>query len=128
MDEATRRSVRERAGQRCEYCGRHQEDSPLARLHVEHIAPRKHGGTDDVVNLALACVDCNLGKSSNRTGIDPITREITQLYNPRTQNWDDHFGRHGPLIVGLTAIGRTTVYVLNMNSEDQVERRRQSGR
>ena len=32
MDEATRRLVRRRAGDRCEYCHLRQEDSPLARL------------------------------------------------------------------------------------------------
>lgn len=56
MDAATRRLVRERAGNRCEYCGLHQDESPLAVLHVEHIRPRKHGGSDETVNLALACV------------------------------------------------------------------------
>jgi hypothetical protein len=36
MDSLTRVRVRERAGDRCEYCGLLQEDSPLAVLHVEH--------------------------------------------------------------------------------------------
>jgi hypothetical protein len=34
--ERTKARVRERAGNRCEYCKLHQEDSPLAALHVEH--------------------------------------------------------------------------------------------
>ena len=42
-------------------------------------------------NLALACVRCNLGKSSNPAGIDPFTNQITSLYHPRTDNWHDHF-------------------------------------
>lgn len=29
---------------------------------IEHIAPRTHGGTDDVDNLALACKRCNSEK------------------------------------------------------------------
>jgi hypothetical protein len=37
MNAATRALVRERAGHRCEYCQTHQEDSPLAALHIEHI-------------------------------------------------------------------------------------------
>ena len=130
MDAPTRSFVRQRAGDCCEYCGRPQSDSPLARLQIEHIIPRKHGGSDDVDNLAIACIDCNLGKSSNLTGIDPATGDSTQpiqLFNPRTQSWDDHFQRSGSLILGRTDVGRTTVYVLNMNTEDQVERRRQSG-
>ncbi|WP_197455027.1 HNH endonuclease [Stieleria varia] len=79
MNESTKTIVRERAGHRCEYCRLHQDDSPLATLHVEHIVPRKHGGTNDLDNLALACIDCNLHKGPNLTGIDPETGEITVL-------------------------------------------------
>ena len=129
MDAATRTLVQQTAGDCCEYCRRHQRESPLATLQIEHIIPKKHGGSDEPANLALACVDCNLGKSSNLTGIDPATENATnpiQLFNPRTHVWADHFERQGPLIVGKTDVGRTTIYVLNMNTEDQVERRRQS--
>ena len=51
MDSLTRSRVRERAGNRCEYCQLHQDDSPLAVLHVEHIIPKAHGGSDDLGNL-----------------------------------------------------------------------------
>jgi 5-methylcytosine-specific restriction endonuclease McrA len=60
MDVAVRKLVRQRAGNRCEYCGRRQEESPLATLHVEHIIPRKHGGDTVRGNLALACNQCNV--------------------------------------------------------------------
>jgi 5-methylcytosine-specific restriction endonuclease McrA len=70
MTELLRQFVRERARHRCEYCLLHQEDSPLAALHVEHIRPRKHGGIDSGDNLALACIDCNLRQGPNLTIID----------------------------------------------------------
>jgi hypothetical protein len=35
-----------------------------------------------------------------------------------------HFGWAGPVLVGKSAIGRTTVYVLNINLADRVELRR----
>ncbi|MEI6535112.1 MAG: HNH endonuclease, partial [Verrucomicrobiaceae bacterium] len=60
MTEAIKAQVRSRAAQRCEYCQLRQSNSPLAALHVEHIIPRKHGGNDELSNLALACIDCNL--------------------------------------------------------------------
>ena len=120
MNESTKALVRERAGNRCEYCQLNQNESPLAVLHIEHIIPKKHGGTDDTDNLALACVDCNLHKGSNLTGIDPETDEITDLFHPRRDQWEEHFGWKGIFIVGLTAIGRTTVRVFNMNSDDQL--------
>src|SRR5438128_9204107 len=71
MDRRTREFVRHRAGNRCEYCGLPQELSPVAQLQIEHIIPRKHGGSDQDYNLAMACIDCNLAKSSKLTGIDP---------------------------------------------------------
>lgn len=52
---------------------------------MEHIRPRKHGGSDDESNLCLACIDCNLHKGANLTGIDPVTEIMTPLFHPRQQ-------------------------------------------
>jgi 5-methylcytosine-specific restriction endonuclease McrA len=123
MTDAVRAFVRQRAGNRCEYCQLHQDDSPLASLHVEHIRPRKHGGTDQEENLCLACIDCNLHKGPNLTGIDPASGEITELFHPRKQSWHDHFAWHGIFLIGKTTEGRTTIRVMNINSEEQLELR-----
>jgi 5-methylcytosine-specific restriction endonuclease McrA len=120
MSPSTRLRVRERAGNRCEYCHLHQDDSPLAVLHVEHICPKCHGGRESLENLALACIDCNLHKGTNLTGIEPLTDKVTELFHPRRHRWDDHFAWRGIYLVGRTAIARTTIRVLNMNSEDQL--------
>jgi len=120
MNERTKARVRERAGHRCEYCQLRQDDSPLAALHVEHIIPKTHGGADDFGNLALACIDCNLHKGPNLTGIDPQTKRVTALFNPRSQRWSEHFQWRGIYVLGKSAVGRTTVQVLNMNSEEQL--------
>jgi len=120
MKPSTRASVQERAGHRCEYCQLHQEDSPLAVMHVEHIIPRIHGGTDDLDNLALACIDCNLHKGPNLVGIDSETERVTDLFHPRRHRWEDHFEWRGIYPTGKTAIGRSTVRLLNMNFEDQL--------
>src|SRR5256886_12503569 len=87
----TRTQIRERAQNACEYCHLHQDDSPLAALHVEHIIPRIHGGSDDLENLALSCIDCNLHKGTNLTGLDPQNHKLTPLFHPRRQGWEDHF-------------------------------------
>ena len=123
MTSAVRALVRRRAGEHCEYCRLSQEDSPLSALHIEHIRPRKHGGADDETNLCLACIDCNLHKGSNLTGIDPATGAVTELFHPRRQRWEDHFASEGVLLTGKTAVGRVTVRVLDMNSEAQLELR-----
>jgi hypothetical protein len=117
---STKARVRERAGDACEYCHLHQDNSPLAVLHIEHIIPKIHGGTDDLENLALACIDCNLHKGPNLTGIDPETGVVTELFHPRHHNWGDHFVWTGLYLASNTPIGRTTIRVLNMNSEDQL--------
>src|SRR5437870_2593924 len=114
MDEESRELVRQRAGERCEYCGLRQDHSPLT-LQIEHITARKHGGGDDPSNLALACDRCNVHKGPNLVGIDPETDQITPLFHPRLHSWADHFEMSDILIVGRTAIGRATVRVLNMN-------------
>lgn len=85
----SRTKVREHARNVCEYCHLHQDDSPLAALHIEHIIPKIHGGTDDLDNLALACIDCNLHKGTNLTGIDPQSSQVTELFHPRRQKWQD---------------------------------------
>ena len=89
MDSATKARVRERARYRCEYCKLHQDDLPLTALHLEHVRPKKHGGSDELDNLALACIDCNLHKGPNLTGIDPETGDVTEIFNPRTNSWDE---------------------------------------
>src|SRR5947207_1786098 len=120
MNAGTRARVRKRARSRCEYCKLHQDDSPLAPLHIEHVIPKAHGGSDDLRNLALACIDCNLHKGTNLTGLDPQTGVATELFNPRRHRWQDHFAWRGIYLVGKTAIGRTNVRVLHMNSEEQL--------
>ena len=82
MDVATAQFVRERARNRCEYCGLPQEFSGL-RFHIEHIVARQHGGTDDLGNLALACPECNFQKGTNLTSVDPETGLVNPLFHPR---------------------------------------------
>ena len=120
INSQVRIKVRERAHNACEYCHLHQDDSPLALLHVEHIIPKVHGGTDDFNNLALACIDCNLHKGTNLAGIDPETNEMTALFHPRRQRWEEHFELQGAHLIGTSTTGRTTIRVLDMNSDDQI--------
>lgn len=114
MNAALRASVRRRARFRCEYC-RLPEAVLDVPLHVEHIVARQHGGDDSLNNLALACDRCNLCKGPNLTGIDPETGSLVRLFHPRQQRWAEHFRAVGPRIEGISAIGRATVHLLQMN-------------
>jgi hypothetical protein len=115
MDKAARQFVRERARDRCEYCRLPQLAQPFVSFHIEHVVPRKHGGSDDPSNLALACERCNAFKGSNLSGVDRLTGRVKLLFNPRSQLWDEHFELEDAWVRGKTPTGRATVDVLSMN-------------
>ncbi len=117
MDPATRRFVKSRADQRCEYCRIPQAAAPLISFHVEHVRAKQHHGGDQVDNLALSCPDCNRFKGPNLSAFDSETNTIVSLFNPRSDTWESHFAFVGAEIVGLTPEGRATVSLLNMNAE-----------
>jgi len=123
MDEALRELVRRRAGERCEYCLLPQPAARFFSFHVEHIRAKQHGGQDVESNLALACPDCNAHKGPNLTSIDPLTDSVVPIFNPRTEKWWDHFVHQGAIILGVSAIGRATAELLNMNETERVEMR-----
>jgi 5-methylcytosine-specific restriction endonuclease McrA len=120
---ALRQAVVERANGRCEYCLIHEDDRPEAH-QVDHVIALKHGGQTIIQNLALACAICNNNKGSDLATIDLTTEELIPLFNPRKQNWSDHFGFSGAQIVGITVIGSATIRLLRMNDPDRVLLRR----
>ena len=123
MNAATRQFVRRRAGNRCEYCRVPQEATPFIPFHVEHIRARQHTGDDHPHNLALACDRCNAFKGPNLVSVDPETGEMAPLFNPRRDDWSQHFCVEGGELVGLTPMGRATVQLLNMNAARRVQLR-----
>jgi hypothetical protein len=106
-----------RAQHRCEYC-RAPEAATGYRFEVEHIRPRAAGGGDDTENLALACRPCNAAKLTRTTGVDPVTKGSVALFNPRQDEWDDHFRWSGTYlsIYGRTDVGRATARALRFNT------------
>ena len=118
-----RKQVRERAGDRCEYCHLPQSCTTLPH-EVDHIRARKHRGSDTLNNCCWACAFCNAFKGSNVAGYDPETDALVPLYNPQADRWSDHFAWRGPTLVGKTPIGRATIEVLRINLRDRVEHRR----
>src|SRR5437868_3531747 len=119
MDEALTRLVWDRAGGTCEYCRLPQANSRLT-FEIDHVIARKHGGATVASNLALTCFYCNSYKGPNIAGIDPRTRRVVRLFNPRRQKWGRHFRWSGPWLVGRTPVGRATVAVLVINHPQAV--------
>jgi hypothetical protein len=110
--------IREAAHHRCGYCLSPQH-LVMARLEIEHITPLAKGGTDDESNLWLACPFCNGHKGDKTSAIDPQTKVSVALFNPRSQNWFDHFrwSEDGLYILGLTNTGRATVEALHLSDD-----------
>ena len=123
MDAALQQQVWARAGAVCEYCRMPQACDALP-FCIDHIVALKHRGMTQESNLALACFNCNTYKGTNIAGIDPMSNELTPLFNPRTMVWADHFEWHGAELLGRTSIGRTTCDVLAINHPDNLEHRR----
>ncbi|HEV3145339.1 MAG TPA: HNH endonuclease signature motif containing protein [Gemmataceae bacterium] len=115
---AVDRNVRAVARNRCGYCLSPQH-LILAPLQIEHLIPRAQGGSDDESNLWLSCPICNAYKSDRTSAPDPETGAVVPLFNPRMQNWFDHFrwSEDGLRIIGLTAIGRATVALLHLDDD-----------
>ena len=80
-------------------------------------------GSSEEQNLAWSCVHCNISKGVNIAGYDPITKQLTPLFNPRTQHWDAHFRLNGAVIEGTTPIGRVTVKILSINEPEMIQAR-----
>jgi hypothetical protein len=123
VPESIRRMVKERAEESCEYCRMRQSWEPFHAYHVEHIVAKQHRGTDDPGNLALACHHCNLTKGPNLTGRDPDGDAVVELFHPRRCFWEDHFRLESGRVVGLTNVGRTTVFLLEMNADQRIDLR-----
>jgi hypothetical protein len=119
-----RSEVRERAGQRCEYCHLPEAMSSY-RFEAEHIIAEQHKGLTVLDNLAWSCLQCNRPKGPNLTTFDPETGELTRLFNPREQAWEDHFEIVDGEISGKTPVGRATAQLLKFNDNQRVDIRRE---
>ena len=119
---ALRRLVRQRANRRCEYCLFHEEDT-LFPHQVDHVVAQKHRGQTHEENLVWACFACNKFKGSDLSSIDFETGRLVRLFNPRKDQWSDHFRLEGARIVPVTAKGRVTEYLLQFNLPKFVQAR-----
>lgn len=119
-----RRVVTQRAGDQCEYC-RFPQTASLFTFEMEHIIAEKHDGITVVENLALSCPCCNRFKGTDLGSIDPETRQLTPFFNPRIQEWSDHFRLEGGAIVPRTPEGRVTAKILQFNLLERILEREQ---
>ena len=108
--------IRDQAQLRCGYClvGEHLIG---IRMEFEHLSPLADDGQTIEENLWLSCRNCNAFKHAQTVALDPETGQPTPLFNPRQQNWFEHFrwSDDHTEIIGLTPAGRATVLALKLN-------------
>jgi hypothetical protein len=111
-----RLQIFKRANGFCEYC-KCPADFTTDFFSIEHIVPRSKGGSDELSNLAFACMGCNIFKSDKIEGIDPVSQLLLPLFNPRDMIWSENFTWDDSftLIIGKSAIGRATIESLQLN-------------
>lgn len=121
----TKDKIRREAKNRCGYCLLPQEIVSMD-LEIEHLRPIADGGTNDEVNLWLACRNCNGFRHAKTHAADPQTKTKILIFNPRTQNWNEHFefSADNTEIIGKTACGRATVIALRLNYRQAVNARK----
>jgi 5-methylcytosine-specific restriction endonuclease McrA len=122
IPEALRLAVRQRSGSLCEYCGIPETGTFFAH-QVDHVIAEQHGGETTLENLALACAQCNRFKGPNIASIDPDTKRMVPLFNPRIDKWSDHFRQQGGRIIPLTPVGRAAARLMNFGHQDREEAR-----
>ena len=117
-----RQLVTTRADQLCEYSLIHADDV-FVGCQVDHIISEKHGGLTTPENLALACAFCNRAKGSDVGSVLGSAGEFVRLFNPRTDQWNEHFRLVGIRIEWRTSIGEATARVLKLNELERIEER-----
>lgn len=124
MERALEELVWERASRCCEYC-RMPQEYDNGTFEIDHVIAVSHGGPTRASNLCLACFSCNSFKGPNLSGIDPKTKKIVPLFNPRRHRWHRHFRWDDPRLVGRTPAGRATIATLRINLDHRVAYRQE---
>lgn len=114
IPENIRKTVRQRAFRCCEYC-LISEDTIFLSHEVDHIISLKHGGNNDISNLALACALCNRYKGTDIGSI--YSGNFMRFFNPRIDIWTEHFRLDDSFIQPL---GEITAKIFGLNNVDRI--------
>ncbi len=123
LSAAIRSFVLQRAFLTCEYCLLHETQS-FVGFEIDHIISLKHGGTNDLANLAHTCLYCNQNKGADVGTVLLPSESFIRFFNPRKDRWSDHFEISGALILPKTFIGEATVKILKFNEVERILERK----
>lgn len=90
IPKALRARVSAQARYRCGYCLT-SESIVGTPMELDHLIPESLGGATEEENLWLACSLCNDAKGSRIASEDSLSGETVRLFNPRHQDWREHF-------------------------------------
>lgn len=119
ISDEVRRLVAQRALFQCEYC-RLPEQHSFLPFEIDHIVSLKHGGGNELENLAYACPHCNQCKGSDLTTFLDVYHDIVLLFNPRIHIWTEHFALERGEILPQSKIGMATVKLLKFNEPERL--------
>jgi hypothetical protein len=114
----TRIVIASRALYKCEYCLLPEKVS-FYNFQIDHIVSLKHGGNNDIENLAYCCPDCNYFKGTDLGSIINDSALI-RFYNPRIDVWNDHFYIINGMILPKNDIGKVTEQIFKFNNIDRL--------
>ena len=119
IPEKIRAFVALRANSQCEYCLFHQDDMFIA-FPVDHIIAVKHGGGSEPENLANICQHCNQHKGTDMVTFIDNYKDVIRLFNPRIDEWQEHFESTMGEIYSEGKIGKATIKLLKINDVDLI--------
>lgn len=122
ISEKIKALVAKRAGNVCEYCLVHEDDLVFG-CQIDHILSIKHGGETVPENLAYSCLVDNVNKGSDLGSVVPPNKKLIRFFNPRTDEWNEHFEHSNGFINPKTKIGEATARILQFNAPERVQRR-----
>lgn len=97
----------------------HQDYQFLA-FEIDHIISVKHGGGNEITNLAFACPHCNQYKGSDLTTFLDSYDDIVLLFNPRKHIWEEHFETQNGEILPKSRIGQASIKIFKFNESDRL--------
>ena len=114
MNRALMRTVRQRAGDRCEYCHMPSWAMPLP-FQIDHIVADNTAARRQKTTSRSPAPLQSLNKGPTSPASTRLGRSHPPVH-PRQDFWSEHFRLEGARMFGRTAIGRATVQVLAMNA------------
>ena len=122
LSDSIKNQVILRANECCEYCLKSNLVAYISH-QIDHIINLKHGGNNNIDNLSYACYFCNVNKGSDIGTMLLPERTFIRLYNPRTDNWNDHFEIFEGKFYPKTPIAEATIKILQLNEIERIMER-----